>query len=258
MLRKGKVAHLDRIAVVAALLLIWDEARAGGTFAGATEITQLLNNGQLIDIALSAGQQLSLLDQQLVQLRNGTAIYGSMQVEDMLLQVRKIADVVRNSQGVAFNAASASQQFQALYPGAKRGVSATEYVTWSRNTIATIRNALEASGVAVDDMTSVDTVMSRVRSLAQTPRGQAQISQLALQVSNEQLAANTKLNYMIGAQTQAQSAYFASQIQSKLDAQSSMESFLGDPATAKLRGPKVDYNSGIQAGSAAIADQVRR
>lgn len=150
----------------------------GGLTGGATEYTQMLNNGELISLvgksAEQVNNQITQITQLAEQIQNQLKIYTNMlqntaqlpshiwgQIQSDLNQLRNI---VSQGQGIAFSMGNIDdvlkQRFQS-YSDFKTSLPnnasfSSSYQTWSSTNRDTIGGTLRAAGLTADQFSSED------------------------------------------------------------------------------------------------------
>lgn len=185
-------------------------AHATGAVAGATEITQLLNNAELVTSVAQQAQQLSTeLQQYQTMLTNLTTIPN--QVWSPIAQdLGKLQQVVQQGQALSFAASNVVQQFQNTYPGFQQASKfSTSYKNWSQTTMDSIKGSLAAANLQAGQFATEEGTLSALRGMSQSSQGQLQALQTGSQIAVEQATQMQKLRGLIMAQMQAQSAYMS-------------------------------------------------
>ncbi len=201
-------------------------AHASGAVAGATEITQLLNNAELVTSVAQQAQQLATQLQQyqtmLTNLQNiPNQIWGPIQQDLMALQ-----NVVKQGQALSFAASNVVQQFENTYTGFTQAPKfVTAYKQWSKTSMDSIKGSLAAANLQANQFATEEGTLSALRSMSQSSVGQLQALQVGSQIAVEQAAQMQKLRGLIMAQMQAQNAYMAGNQQEKDNRKAAEEGF---------------------------------
>lgn len=212
-MRKQLIASLVSLSLVTSSVLVSPVAHASGAVAGATEITQLLNNAELVTQVAQQAQQLATeLQQYQTMIQNLQNIPNQVwsSVQNDLVQ---LAQVANTGQALSFAASNIAQQFEAAYPGyATQSVKfATAYKGWSQKSLDSIKGALSAAGKQYADFANEAAVLNSLRTMSQSSSGQLQALQTGTQIAVEQAAQLQKLRGLIMAQMQSQANYQAAQ-----------------------------------------------
>ncbi|MFK0332687.1 P-type conjugative transfer protein TrbJ [Rhizobium sp. NPDC090275] len=234
---------------------------AGGAVTGATEMTQMLNNGELIHLVGQSTEQINNQIKQITQLaeqiQNQLNIYQNMlqntaqlpnhiwgQVEGDLNQLR---DVVNQGQGIAFSMGNADdllkQRFKS-YSDLKADLPNAEsfsstYQTWSITNRDTISSTLRAAGLTADQFDSEEDTMGQLRSMSQAADGQMKALQVGHQIAAQQVAQMQKLRGIVAQQTTMMGTWLQSEQTDKDLAQARREAFFGGTAPPTSGGEKM-------------------
>src|SRR4051812_5788330 len=168
--RRGGVLVRKRVgAGILMLVVLVDRPNQAEAGAFATEITQILNHGQLIMSYIRQGQELAnALDMYREQIRNGLALpshfYGAIDAD-----LTSLASIVQGGQALAYSLAGLDAQFRSTFAGygTNSNVYFTRYKQWSASALDTIRGTLRAAGLQGSQLASEQAVLSSLRSQAQ-------------------------------------------------------------------------------------------
>jgi type IV secretion system protein TrbJ len=220
---------------------------AGGAVTGATEMTQMLNNGELISLVGQSTEQINNQITQITQLaeqiQNQLNIYQNMlqntaqlpnhvwgQVEGDLKQLH---NVVKQGQGIAFSMGNADdllkQRFKS-YADLKTGLPnadsfSSTYQAWSDTTRDTISSTLKAASLTADQFETEEDTMGHLRSMSQSADGQMKALQVGHQIAAQQVAQIQKLRGMVSQQTTMMGTWLQSEQTDKDLAQARREKF---------------------------------
>lgn len=216
------------IAVAVAALLIVpmpQEAQFLGGFA--TEVTQILNHGQLLMDYIRQGQQLTTALQQYAEMvRNGRAlpsqIFGPIQAD-----LNALASIVQGGMSLAYSMSNLDAQFRARFPGygITPGSYYANYQTWAQTSLDTTAGTLRAAGLQGQQLQSEQAVLSQLRSMASTSNGQMQAVQVAGELSEQQVQQLMKLRELMLADMSSKQAYQAAVIQREAASEAATERF---------------------------------
>src|SRR5579883_271908 len=166
-MRKGIIAvvTLCTLAVQAS-----KPARAG---AFATEITQLLNHAQLIMQYLRQAEQLAEAVKQTTDMLKNSRILPGQVFGPISSDLNALASIVQGGQALSYSLSNLDSQFKARFPG--YGYTGTGYFTqyrsWSQTSLDTTLGALRAAGLQGQQLQSEQSVLTSLRSMAQTSDG---------------------------------------------------------------------------------------
>ena len=221
-MRRGMTAFVLTFAI---LFEAPNPVQAGGVFA--TELTQLLNHGQLVMQYIRQGQQLSeQLKQSIDMARNShglsTQMFGPI-VSDM----NQLASIVQGGMSLAYSMANLDATFRSRYRGYAYNSNAyfTDYRNWSQTALDTIRGTLRAAGLQSAQMQNEQTVLSGLRSMAQGVQGRMEALQVLNQISEQQVQQLMKLRELMLADLQSKQAYQATEVQEKAAINAAVQQF---------------------------------
>lgn len=217
-MRKGAAACLAAGLFAASL----GQARAGAATGGATEFTQLLNNGELVSMVSQSGQQIenqiTQIDQLAEQIQNQLNIYQNMLQNTAQLpshvwgevegDLDKLRSIVQQGQGIAFSMGNADdllkQRFQSyadLQSNLPSGQSlSTTYQSWSDTNRDTIASTLNAASLTSDQFDREEDTMSQLRTMSQSADGQMKALQVGHEIAAQQVAQMQKLRGLVSQQ----------------------------------------------------------
>jgi P-type conjugative transfer protein TrbJ len=242
-----RVAGAAFVAVIAHV----SPAAAGSAAGGATEWTQLLNNGELVTLVTKSAEQINNQVTQITQLaqqiQNQLRIYENMlqntaqlpnqiwgQVENDLNRLRSLA---AQGQGIAFSMSNADdvlkQRFQS-YSDFKTNLPSgasfsSTYQSWSTTNRDTIAGTLKAAGLTAEQFSSEESTMSSLRTMSQSADGQMKALQVGHQIAAQQVAQFQKLRGLVSQQTTMMGTWLQSEQADKDLAQARREQFFNAP-----------------------------
>jgi P-type conjugative transfer protein TrbJ len=201
-----------------------NEAQAG---AFATEITQILNHGQLIMGYIRQGQELAnALEMYREQIRNGLAlpshIFGEIQAD-----LTSLAGIVQGGQALAYSLANLDAQFRTTFTGygTNSNVYFTRYRNWSTAALDTARGTLRAAGLQGSQLSSEQAVLKALRAQAAEPNGTVRAIQVMADIAEQQTQQLMKLRQIMLADLSSKQAYQAALIQQDAAGKAATEQF---------------------------------
>lgn len=218
------------IVLIASLFLV-TKVFGGAAAGGASEVTQILNNTQLVmQYAKQVEQyttQLSSLSQQIQQtqamlqnLQQLSPSQWSMFSRDLV----QLKNLVQQSQGVTFAASNLDSQFSAMYPGydsqfssagqsysARNTTFSNQYKNINASTRANTNGALKSLNLQMEDFTSDDETMATLQAQSQSADGQMKVAQAANEIALHQTEENKKLRWTLMTQASTEAAWIAAQ-----------------------------------------------
>lgn len=222
--------HFIALAVAASFTAVAPSTQAGSVagFGGATEITQLANNVELVNLYLQQVQSYATQLQQYQNMLQNTLnipaqVWGAIQADLM-----GVANIVKQGQALAYSAQNIGTQFQNTFKGFSypQGFNfKTEYRNWSRATLDGIKGAFEAAKMQADQFATEEGVLIGLRSQSQSAQGQMQALQVGAQIAEQQVQQLQKLRQLMMVQMQAQNSYLAAQEQKDAASRLALDDF---------------------------------
>lgn len=222
--------HFIALAVAASFTAVAPSTQAGSVagFGGATEITQLANNVELVNLYLQQVQSYATQLQQYQNMIQNTLnipaqVWGAIQADLM-----GVANIVRQGQALAYSAQNIGTQFQNTFKGFSypQGFNfKTEYRNWSRATLDGIKGAFEAAKMQADQFATEEGVLTALRAMSQSAQGQMQAIQVGSQIAEQQVQQLQKLRQLMMVQMQAQNSYLAAQEQKDAASRLALDDF---------------------------------
>lgn len=156
-------------------------------------------------------QQLEVMKQQAARLTSATPFSQTSAL------LTKIIIAVNEGKALGYNLENINKKFESQYPGFKvKGSYYDNYNQWSQTANDSIRSALVAAGLQMNNFATESATSETLRLMNQSPAGQLQAIQIGNAVSSEMLDEMRKLRQLNTAQNQAQNAYILG-LQQKAD-----------------------------------------
>ncbi len=162
-------------------------------------------------------EQLSVLTEQMGYIKNQLDSLKTLKQyswSDVSGKINDMGSIISQTNGLAYNAGNLSAQFQKAFPGYKSPQDFNQnYKDNVSTTLNTLNGVLQSLGMSAQDFTNEQTRIQRLQGLAETPQGQTQAIQASEQISTEMLSQMQLLRQTMMAQTNAQTTYYAQQVQ---------------------------------------------
>lgn len=237
-MKKTIIAAIVSASLVAAVPPSFAGSVAG--FGGATEITQLANNIELVNLYLQQVQSYATQLQQYQNMIQNTLnipaqVWGAVQADLM-----DVANIVKQGQALAYSAANIASQFENTFKGFTfTGTDfKKEYRDLSRKTLDTLKGALMAANMQSNQFATEEMTLKQLRTMSQSATGQMQAIQVGVQIAEQQVQQLQKLRQLMMAQLSQQNTYLAAQEQKeatrKVAADRAFD--VGDPTTNTHKG----------------------
>lgn len=223
-----------RKAVLGAVagVMVASAAHAGSVAGngGATEVTQILNNVQLIEQTSQQLQQIQQVGQQLqymkYQMKNlqgsPTEIWGQAQT---LLE--RLARLVSRSNGLGYTAGNIAQKFQQTYPGYQPTTDyGQQYGKWTQQSMQGISVALQSAGMQAGDFATEQQSLNQIRAISANSPGALQAIQAGNMISSNMADQLMELRQLETTQMNAQDGWLATQQQVQSGKAATTEQFM--------------------------------
>ncbi|WP_226034393.1 P-type conjugative transfer protein TrbJ [Aquitalea palustris] len=208
-----KLIRKNSLAIVLMAAAIAGPAQAGTVagFGGSTEVTQILNNVELIT---QTAQQVSQTEQQvkMVQIQLQQALTNPNTPWSQTVQsLQNLRNAVQKGQAIGYQLSGLEQQFKNTYRGygQSSGNLLNDFIRWNNTTRDSIQGALTAAGMTVDQINSESGMIDNLRAMGQSAQGQMQAAQVGNAISIEMVQQMRQLRQLQAAQMQAHNAYLA-------------------------------------------------
>ncbi len=211
-------------------------AQAG---AFATEVTQLLNQAQLIMSYIRQG----------LQLQNELNMYADMvrnvrQVPNQVFgpitaDLNALAAIVQGGRALAYSLGNLDVQFRNTFRGYAKNpnIYYRQYQNWSQTSLDTTLGSLRAAGLQGQQLQSEQAVLNSLRAMASSSDGRMQALQVMGQVAEQQVQQLMKLRELMLADMSSKQAYQAAVIQQQSANEAATEwYFSSGPAGSDGRG----------------------
>lgn len=138
-----------------------------------------------------------------------------------------LASIVQGGQALAYSMANLDSQFEARFPGYGYNGTAyfTQYRTWSQTSLDTTLGTLRAAGLQGQQLQDEQTVLSSLRSMAQTTDGRLEALQVMGEISEQLVQQLMKLRELMLADMSSKQAYQAAVIQRQAASEAATEQF---------------------------------
>jgi len=206
---------MKRILILAALAALPASAQFFAV-GGATEITQLLNYGQLSASYAKQLQQLTTAIQTYDQIMIAGRLLTSQQWRNASQDLANIAGIVQVERSLAYSMAGVDKAFAARYPGYVPPAQApyyTQYDAWAKTAQATTQGAIAGSNLSYNQMLSQQSYVAYLQAQNTSAAGQMQAIQIGNQVGVENIKVLNDLRSLQMANTQSMQTYYGYTIQ---------------------------------------------
>jgi type IV secretion system protein TrbJ len=262
-----KLFSHGRRAVVAALLTSSIAAgstpvHAGAAMGNATELTQMLNNTELVGLVGQSAEQIQNQVTQIThlaeQLQTQLRIYDNMLQNTLQLpdhvwgevqsDLMRLQSLVNQGQGIAFSMGNMDdvlkqrfQSFAQFDSGLAEGETfSSSYQNWSDTNRDTIAGTLRAVGLTSEQFSSEEATMAQLRSMSESSVGQMQALQVGHEIAAQQVAQTQKLRGLVSQQITMMGTWYQSEQAAKDLAQNRREEFFQSTAPSTSGGQEME------------------
>lgn len=204
-----------RIAPLALSLMIafgHTSSMAGGAIAGATEITQIQNNVQLM---LSYTQQVQGYIRQGLQLQNElknlinnpTSLLGP----EIGQMINNVGSIWKGANSIGYNLAEIDKNFATMFKSSKAGDFAKMFTSWHQTNTKTLESGLKAIGAIRENQQSSQNSLTELYNRSQNTNGNLDALQTMAQINIRQIQELQQLQELMASQSQASMTYLATQ-----------------------------------------------
>lgn len=211
-----------------ALILANPHVLRAGSVAGtggSTEVTQIMNNAQLIQQTSEMYDQTrKLMD----QLRKQKEMVDDMKKHGKTLSgqewshtsqdLKKLSDVVRQGEAIAYSSANLDGLYRQKYKGygayAKEnsGTASTysdRYASWSDTNRDSIVGAMKSANLQAAQFDTEEDAMRTIENMGRSSQGRMEAIQVGNLIASQQVGQMQKLRGLVMAQMQMQSSFLA-------------------------------------------------
>lgn len=182
----------------------------GGMTGGATEITQLMNNSQLI---VSYTQQVQSYVRQGLQLQaelknlinNPTSLLGP----EIGQIINNIGTVWKGANSIGYNLAQIDKNFETMFKSSKAGDFSKMFTSWHKTNTSTLEAGLKAIGVIRENQQAGQNSLTELYNRSQNTNGNLDSLQTLSQINIRQIQELQQLQELMGSQFQAIMTYMA-------------------------------------------------
>lgn len=212
--KPNKRGTLASALVLAAVCLAAGHAEAGSVagFGGSTEITQLLNNLQLIQ---SYEQQVNSYLRQGLQLQNELTNLiknpTSMLGQDVGRMINGIGKIMNGGQAIGYNLAQIDKNFATMFKSQQAMTFSKAFTSWHKTSTDTLEGTLKAIGATREQYQSNQDALTDLYNKSQASQGNLQALQTLSQINVRQIQQLESLQELMASQATAATTYMAAQ-----------------------------------------------
>lgn len=194
---------------------------------GASEATQILNHGELVNQYIRQGEQLAeALKQTADMVRNSTQL-NAQAFGPIMNDLNRLAEIVQGGQALAYSLANLDAVYRDHFRGYAYNAKSyyTDYRDWSQTSLDTTRSTMRAAGLQSQQLQDEQAILAALRSMSLTADGRMQALQVADQIAEQQVEQLMKLRALMLVDLQSKAAFQAQQIQREAAQAAAAEAF---------------------------------
>lgn len=200
---------------------------------GATEVTQLLNNTELVAQSAQLYQQVqyTLQQVQMEQKQLLNLISSPQQLWGQAQQdLQQLAQLVSQTTAISYAAGNIDQAFRQAYPGYAKSAGATDFGSKYKDLIGKafdgLNSALQAAGLNASQFATEQSTIQQIQSMSGNSQGALQAIQAGNMIASQTVEQLFKVRQLLASQIQAQSNYLGAQAQIQADQTDAAQTFL--------------------------------
>ncbi len=208
---------------------------------GSTEVTQILNNIQLVE---QGNEMVSQTRKLANQLEKQAAMVNDMKIQGKALsnqewshtssQLQQLANISRQGEAIAYSSANMDALYHQKYKGysaysqTNGGSSVTysdRYSEWSNTNRDSTINAMKSANLQQSQFADETATMQTIENMGRTSQGRMQAIQVGNQIAAQQVGQMQKLRSLVMSQMQMQAAHQAFEANQKDSANAKSRNF---------------------------------
>lgn len=213
---------MKKLVIILVLLALFapNEVNAQVTCTNCgTEVTQLLNNIQMVKQVITSAQQLQAeLNMYKNMVTNSEAVPNHIWGK-AIQDINKVNALLQQSQAIAHTSSNIDDQYANKYSTYKNYLAKQmngqdwddKYDQWSKETSDNMLYTMKALGLQSTQMDDDDAVMQQLQNLSQTSEGRMQALQVGNMIAAQSMRQLQKLEKLMMINTQMQANYLATQ-----------------------------------------------
>ncbi len=175
--------------------------------------------------ALQLQNQLTVLKQHLNAIKQlNPSQFKWSNAQDLINQ---LGGIMEQSSGLSYSAKNLDKEFRQLFPGFLPPINFDKtYERRTANALGTLNGVLKMLGKSAENFQKENALLTFLQAQEKGASGQTQAIQAAAQIASEQVSQLQLLRQTLMAQTTAQSAYFANQIQNEASSKAQLKQLI--------------------------------
>lgn len=215
---------------VAAILILQMPAPAHAQLPfgiGASEATQWLNHGQLVNQYLRQAEQLAEALKQTANMIKNSQLLTTQAFGPITSDINQLSQVVQGGSALAYSLANLDAMYRQRFRGYAYNAKSyyTDYREWSQTSLDTTRSTMRAAGLQSEQLQNEQAVLAALRGMSLTTDGHMQALQVANQIAEQQVEQLMKLRVLMLVDLQSKQAFQAHEIQRDAASAAAAEAF---------------------------------
>jgi P-type conjugative transfer protein TrbJ len=146
--------------------------------------------------------------------------------------INTLGQTIQDANGIAYTADNRSVDFQRAYPGYKAPENYSQQYRENINrTQNTLGGTLQSIGLSAKDFEDENARLNFLQAQSKNAQGQTQAIQASAQIASEMVSQIQLLRQTLIAQTNAETAYYAQQVQAEASSQAMLEEVISAGST---------------------------
>ena len=172
-------------------------------------------------------QETSMLKSELEKLKSGQYEWSNAQG-----LINNLGAAVNQTNSLAYSSSNVNQEFQQAYPGYVPPQNySQQYQSNANMTLNMLNGVLQSMGSNAQDFQNENSRLKFLQQQSQSASGQMQAIQAATQIASEMVTQQQLLRQTMIAQTNAQAAYYATQVQNDASARAELQQVIQTGST---------------------------
>jgi P-type conjugative transfer protein TrbJ len=194
---------------------------------GASEATQWLNHGELVNQYLRQGEQLAEALKQTADMIKNSQLLPAQAFGPIMSDINQLSQVVQGGRALAYSLANLDATYRDRFRGYAYNAKAyyTDYRDWSQTSLDTTRSTMRAAGLQSEQLQNEQTILASLRAMSLTADGRMQALQVANQIAEQQVEQLMKLRALMLVDLQSKHAFQAVQMQREAASAAAAEAF---------------------------------
>jgi P-type conjugative transfer protein TrbJ len=182
---------------------------------------------QLGNQLMQLKEQTKLIQIQLQQLKGDQYEWSNAQG-----LINNLGSVVSQTNGISYNASNIDGKFRQAYPGYQPPQNySQQYKDNSNMTLNTLNGVLQSMGTSSQDFQNENVRLKFLQQQSQNAEGQMQAIQASSQIASEMVSQIQILRQTVIAQSNAQTAYYATQVQKDASERAELDKVISSGST---------------------------